>query len=274
MYPGYSPADHEYGKAAEEHGKAATEALNRGEKINYEGLEYEVGQAKGIKKRTLAAIREAKAAREAKGRGSGSGQGSGSDSASGPTHAKPAATNGASTTAEVEQPPTDGDNPYFVIDTKPTPVNLSGISSQPTKRIASPTPEPQEGKKHKKQKKKHEGELPQVQNNNEVEFQDISEEVDARLMEKEEKQKRKEEKKRKRESVGELTSNVGGLDSGDAPLEVEKPKKKKSKPTSDEAHADQIVPSKKRHGGVHEESDDGEGKKKKRKKSKGTLEKV
>lgn len=270
MYPGYSPADHEYGKAAEEHGKAATEALNRGEKINYEGLEYEVGQAKGIKKRTLAAIREAKAAREAK----GSGKGSGSDSASGPTHAKPAATNGASTTAEVEQPPTDGDNPYFVIDTKPTPVNLSGISSQPTKRIASPPPEPQEGKKHKKQKKKHEGELLQVQNTDEVDFQDISEEVDARLMEKEEKQKRKEEKKRKRESVGELTSTVGVLDSGDAPLEVEKPKKKKSKPTSDEAHADQIVPSEKRHGDVHEESDDGEGKKKKRKKSKGSLEKV
>lgn len=267
MYPGYSPADHEYGKAAEEYGKAAAEARARGEKVHFDDLEYEIGQAKGIKRRTLAGIREAKVAREGAGKGVGSGTGSGSDSAIGPTPPNPAATNGTAATAKVEQTAPEGDNPYFVIDTKPTPVNLSGTSHQTTKRSASPPPEPHEGKKHKKQKKKHEGELPKGEEADKVEFEDISGEVDARMKEKEEKRKRKEEKKRKRESAGEPASTVPVPESADAALEAEKPKKKKSKHPSDGELVDRTVSSKKRSVDAHEEPDDGEGKKKKRKKA-------
>lgn len=274
MYPGYSPADHEYGKAAEEYGKAAAEARERGEDVKFDDMEYEIGQAKGIKKRTLAGIREAKAAREAKGKGNGSGRASGSDSPVDPTPPKLAATNGAPASAKVEDEAPEGDNPYFVIDTKPTPVNLAGPSHQTTKHSASPPPEPLEGKKHKNQKKKHEGELPKGEEADKVEFEDISEEVDARMKEKEEKRKRKEEKKRKRESASEPASTAQVLESADAVLEVEKPKKKKTKHTSDEAGADRTVSSKKRSADVDGESDDGEGKKKKRKKGKKTSEEV
>ena len=79
MYPGYSPADHEYGKAAEEYGKAAAEARARGIELKHPEAEYEIGQAKGVKRKTLAGIREAQAA---KGKGSGSGSGSGTNSGS------------------------------------------------------------------------------------------------------------------------------------------------------------------------------------------------
>lgn len=274
MYPGYSPADHEYGKAAEEYGKAAAEARARGEKVDFDDVEYEIGQAKGIKRRTLAGIREAKAAREAKGKGSGSGTGSGSDSPIGPSPPKLAATNGAPASAKVENEASEGDNPYFVIDTKPTPVNFSGTSHQTTKRSVSPPPEPIEGKKHKKSKKKHEGELLKGEDGDKVEFEDISEEVDARMKEKEEKRKRKEEKKRKRESAGEPASTARVVEFADVVVEVEKPKKKKTKYTSDETLADRTVSSKKRSVDVDGESDDGEGKKKKRKKGKKLSEEI
>jgi len=264
MYPGYSPADHEYGKAAEEHGTAAAKARERGEEVKYDGLEYEIAQAKGDKRRTLAGIREAKAAREAKGKSSGSGLGSGSDASIGPTPSKLAATNGAATTAKVEGTAPEGDNPYFVIDTKPTPVNLPGVSHQTTKRSASPPPIPVEGKEHKKQKKKHEGEMPK---GDELEFEDISEEVGARMKAKEEKRKIKEEKKRKRESAGEpAVSTVKVVQSRDAPLEVENPKKKRSKQAGDKALVDRKVSPKKRSGDVDGASEDGEGKKKKKRK--------
>lgn len=72
MYPGYSPADHQYGKAAEEYGRAAAEAKAKGMEIKHTEVDYEIGQAKGVKRRTLAGIRAAKAARDG---GSGSGAG-------------------------------------------------------------------------------------------------------------------------------------------------------------------------------------------------------
>ena len=271
MYPGYSPADHVYGKAAEEYGKVAAEAKKQGIDISHPEVDYEIGQAKGIKRRTLAEMRKAMAE---KGQGSGSGSGSASEGPAKSTPKENATPNGKLSTENVQEatPAPEGQNPYFVIDTKPTPVNLPGISSQPIKRSASPPPSVG-STKHKKVKKHHDGELPKGRETEKVEFEDISGEVDARMKEREAKRKRKEEKKRKRESEDEPTAATETAGTGTAApaadAEVEKPKKK-AKKSNDEALADGSV-SKRRKGEENEESEDGEGKKrKKRKKDKGT----
>ena len=263
MYPGYSPADHEYGKAAEEYGRAAALARDRGIDINHPDIEYHIGQAKGVKRNTLAGIREAKVVRE---NARLSGSGSGSDSAASLPSKRPTAVNGtgdkksAQESTPVQEATPEDEAPAFFIDTNPTPVNIPGISNHPVKRGASP-PKPAESKKHKKAKKKHEGELPKGEASPAVEFEDISGEVDARMKEKEEKRKRKEEKKRKRLSEGEAAAVVEANDAAD---EAEKPRKKKSKKSDVEALVDKTA-SKKRTG----EADDEDGKKsKKRKKNK------
>ncbi len=265
MYPGYSPADHEYGKAAEEFGRAAAEARAKGVEIKHPEVEYEIGQAKGIKRRTLAGMRGALAA---KGQGSGSGSGSGSE---GPTTQVPkekATPQEKAKDEEAKAPTPEGDNPFFVIDTKPTPVNLPGMKTQPVKRSASP-PGSTEAKKHKKAKKHHEGELPTSADAAKVEFEDISGEVDARMKEREEKRKRKDEKKRKRESEGDQTeaaeAHATSSDTPAAVVEVEKPKTKKAKDSNGEELADRTV-SNKRSGEEIEEAVDGEGKKTKKRK--------
>lgn len=259
MYPGYSPADHEYGKAAEEFGRYASEARLKGEEVKHPEAEYEIGQAKGLKRRTLAAIREAKAKKEG---GSGSGSGSGNDGNARLPSKKPETTNGESMTTKPEEAPSNGDKPGFFIDTKPTPVNLPGISHAPGKREASPPPEPVEGKKHKKAKTKHDGEMPSATEG--VEFENIDEEREARLKEKEEKRKRKEEKKRKRESAGEPIPSATNPPAPES-ASVEKPKKKKSKHVEEEKLADRTA-SKKRSSADEGGMEDGEGKKKKKRK--------
>ena len=280
MYPGYSPADHEYGKAAEEFGRVAADARAKGVEIKHPEVEYEIGQAKGIKRRTLAAMRKVSAA---KGQASGSGSGSGSE---GPTTQVPNEKATSQEKAEDEKAKTstpEGDNPFFVIDTKPTPVNLPGIMNQPVKRSASPSGSP-ETKKQKKAKRHHEGELPTSEGAVKVEFEDISGEVDARMKEKEEKRKLKEEekrklreeRKRKRESEGEQTeaakAHATSSDTPAAAVEVETPKKKKVKKSKEEELADRTLENK-RAGEDIEEAADGEGKKmKKRKKANGTSE--
>ena len=280
MYPGYSPADHEYGKAAEEFGRVAADARAKGVEIKHPEVEYEIGQAKGIKRRTLAAMRRASAA---KGQASGSGSGSGSE---GPTTQVPNEKATSQEKAKDEKAKTftpEGDNPFFIIDTKPTPVNLPGITNQPVKRSASPSGSP-ETKKQKKAKQHHEGELPTSGGAVKVEFEDISGEVDARMKEKEEKRKLKEEekrklkeeRKRKRESEGEQTeaakAHATNSDTPAAAVEVETPKKKKAKKSNEEELADRTIENK-RAGEDIEEAADGEGKKmKKRKKANGTSE--
>ena len=246
MYPGYSPADHAYGSAAQEYGKWAAEARKEGQDVKHPQAEYELGQAKGLKRTTLAAIREAKLAREG---GSGSGTGSGSDAVS-DSHSKKKTEHTAGPSQQASPPP-EGDNPYFVVDTKPTPVNLPGMTQLPAKRGASPEEEPVESKKHKKAKRKHDGEIPKVEQG--VEFEDISGEVDARLKAKEEKLKRKKEKKRKRESGEEP------LVSGVLSTSTEKPKKKKHKDKEEEDLPDRTV-SKKRTKAEVGKLEDGEGK--------------
>ncbi|KAK4692587.1 hypothetical protein P7C71_g4647, partial [Lecanoromycetidae sp. Uapishka_2] len=270
MYPGYSPADHEYGKAAEEYGRAAAKAQAMGIDISHPEVEYHIGQAKGVKRKTLAGIREAKAAREA---ANGSGSGSGSDGAARQTGTILAAANGEANkekvrdAAPLQEATSREEQPAFFIDTKPTPVNLPGISNQPMKRSASP-PEPVEGKKHKRAKKKQDEELPKGANGESVEFEDISGEVDARMKEKEAKRKGKEEKKRKRLSEGDAALAV---DAPDNAGDVAKPKKKKSKKSDDGALVDRAG-SRKRAGEDNSEAEDEDGRKeKRRKKSKGTA---
>ena len=269
MYPGYSPADHVYGKAAEEAGKAAAEARAKGIEITHSDFEYNVGQAKGIKRKSLAEIRAARIARES-GSGSGTGSGSGSDQGAGTPSTKPAATNGVSGEVKTDQADSQEERPLFVIDTKPTPVDIPGVHSRTTKRSFSPAPEPTEGKKHKKAKNTHEGELPDAKDTNGVQFADISEEVDARMKEKEEKRKRKEEKKRKRESEGEAAEAAASApDAEDVSANTEKPKSKKSKHTKNEASANETA-SKKRPGENEGVSEDGEGKKRKKRRKQRT----
>ena len=268
MYPGYSPADHEYGKAAEEYGKLVAEARVLGVDIKHEDAEYEIGQAKGVKRKTLGAFRESHAAQ---GVTSDIGTGSGADVPIKKKANKSPTTNGQTSTEKAEEAKPEGDNPYFVIDTNPTPVNIPGMSFQSPKRSAV-FPEAVEAKKHKKAKKKHDGEMPKGEDTQQVKTEDISDQVDARMKEKEKKRRMKEEKKRKRESDGEPAAAVEEPESTAKPsailAEAERPKKKKNKVEESEKEPlpDQTV-SKKRaseaNGGV--ENEEGKSKKKRKK---------
>ena len=235
MYPGYSPADHVYGKAAEEYGKAVGLARANGEEIpqNPE-MEYQINQKKGGAK-TRRSLAEIKADRVAAGKPVGPMFGRAGESG--------AALDPAMEQNTANESSPEAKNPYFVIDTEPTPLPALGAAvlstngdERPIKKAKKTYDEdlpvaPVEEKKHKKAKKTHDGHLPAAPG----EVEDISERVDAKLQEKEEKRKRKEEKKRKRESekgeaaetdsaAASQTTTVGALN-GD----VEKPKKKKKK---------------------------------------------
>ncbi|KAI4088951.1 MAG: hypothetical protein LQ344_005702 [Seirophora lacunosa] len=223
MYPGYSPANHEYGKAAEEFGRYASEAKKKGLQVEAEGIDYKVGQSRGLGHMTLAQIRAANAKK--------GGAGSGSDAGS--TPAAPQASKAAEKKKKEDEAETQtaGEQMFFM-DSNPTPVNLSTAANSSAKRKA--TPDPVEVNTSKKQKKKQHaaGGSPAPDDAQEpiepvrIEFEDISGEVDARLAEKEERRKRKEQKKRKRESEG----------SGVVPAAAaaDKPEKKKVKATAQE----------------------------------------
>lgn len=240
MYPGYSPADHVYGTAAMEYGSAAAKARAQGIAWKPEvDIEYRVGQGRGIKRLKLVEMR-AKNSQD----GSGSGSGSGTDDSS----AKP---NGKIHPSRPEpkavDQPTESSQPSFYIDTNPTPVDLP-FSAKKEPECTTLEPEPIEGKKPKKVKKEHEGKLPDAPPKGQVETEDITAEVDARLRQKEEKRRKKEEKKRKQEAEIAVTEEAASGSADDkkrkrdsegssgfiapasADIEaVEKPKNKKSK---------------------------------------------
>ncbi|SLM38355.1 hypothetical protein LPUS_08518 [Lasallia pustulata] len=268
MDPGYSPADPEYGKAAQGYGFAVTGARKEGIdfKPGEDGPEYKIAQARGAMRTTLAGMRAAKAAADGANR---SGSGSGSEARFARGISGGSAFDGQTASVKSEDAAGNGEDPYFIVDANPTPVNLPGISHKPAKRPTedrSPA-EAVEKKKTKKAKTKHNGELPGSAATN-VEVEDISEEVDARLKEKEERRRRKGEKKRKRLSAGST-----GAVAEDATTEVvgEKPKKKKAKKAEGNVEAGEAA-TKKRHGSDGEAALDGEGHKKKRKKTKGKYE--
>ena len=217
MYPGYSPADHEYGQAAMEYGKAVAEARAQG--VDFKpgmDLAYEIGQSKGDRKKKLEGIRDAKAGmdkaeNEAMGAGDkveevdgGNGKRKGGPDDSGETvngtagSTKPA--EGVNGTANEPQ----DDTPVFSLDANPTPLKpfqtlSNGISKDsssqlPDQQQTSENPPKAKEKPSKKLKTSHPGPLPEA-----PQFEDISAEVDARLKEKEKKRKEREEKKSKKE---------------------------------------------------------------------------
>ena len=264
MYPGYSPADHEYGKAAEEYGKAVAEAKRRGVEIpKHPDIDYQIGQGKGIKRKNLAQIREMQQSQ--------SGSGSGTGEEDGSSRKQKVNERLGSSELKTEETPakdtdvqTEGDNPFFIIDTKPTPVNIPGHLSSPSKREADV--EVDEGKASKKSKTKHSGDFPAAPQQTE-QTEDISAEVDARMREKEERRKRKEERKRKRESeksdgavAAESAEPIAVASGGDG----EKPEKKryKLKHSANGSKMPDRTLEKKWAGG------DGEGGSKKKKKKK------
>lgn len=180
MYPGYSPADIEYGKAAGEFGQALGELKAQGVHVEMpaNGPEYKIGQAHGAKRKHLSKERT---------------QSTGSEGVTKQSPAEPEHANDGE----------NGENPYFVIDTNPTPVVVLGDSKK--RRLENGSESEMAEKKDKKKKKSKKEDQPVI------ETEDISAEVDARLKAKEEK------KKRKRESTG------------DGEKEVKKSKKEKSK---------------------------------------------
>jgi hypothetical protein len=264
MYPGYSPANHEYGKAAEKYGNKAAAAREQGIDIKPVYLDYEIGQGRGVKRATLAGVRAAIAARDS---GSGSGAGFGSD---GPVanSSKPRAVNGQAEDSNPERSAASSamddatlgkSKPLFVIDVNPTPVNLPGMNNESPKR-GVPRTDNGEGRRVKKAKMNHtdEKDKPPSLKEEKVEFEDISQEVEARLKAKEEKRKRKEKKRKKHADI--ISETVAP----DAVEEPERPKKKKVKKNHDAP--EETTEAKKRNG---LESDEGQGeRKKKRKKNK------
>ena len=154
-----------------------------------------------------------------------------------------------------------GDISHVTIDTQSSPADLPGVPYRPTK-TSSPSPEPVEVKPLKKRKKQHSGTLPESPGNKEIELEDISAEVDARMKEKAEKRK-----KRKRHS-DESSALVD--EKPDTATTTEKHQRKKTKMDGADAPGAGVV-SKKRQG------DDGEAENvawkasKKRKKTKGNA---
>ena len=67
MYPGYSPADHQYGKAAQEVGQEWAEAKRKGVEFQpaKDGPQYEIGQASKRRKKSIEETRAELAEREA-----------------------------------------------------------------------------------------------------------------------------------------------------------------------------------------------------------------
>lgn len=149
----------------------------------------------------------------------------------------------------------------FVLEANSSPSNLAGLTKSP-KRNSSPR-DNKEGKKTKKAKTHHfDGEKSSPLEKIEVEFEDISQEVDARLKEKEEKRKRKKDKKRKKSA--DIASDVAAPDESTIFEGPERSKKKKKLKQNDDAPAE-ATEVKKRAGA---ETDEGQGERRKKKRKK------
>lgn len=234
MYPGYSPADHIYGEAAQEYGERAAELKRKGIDLQLDpnGPQYVIGQSK--KPRLLSQEPDTRT-------GSVS-------SASAPSMRSQG--QGGEPMEGVEL--STGEPQYFVIDSKPSVVaDLGEMQKQKNKandkakrRVSFR--EEQEGEtasnnsfetRKPKKAKIITSETPAAVNPEPaVEEEDISAEVEARLKAKEEKRKRKEEKKRKRHSgdslemaQSETPTIPAGAPDGTSSMLIEKPKKKRLK---------------------------------------------
>lgn len=257
MYPGYSPADHKYGQAAQEYGQAVAMIKQKGEEVPKHGdLEYQVGQGKGIKRPGFLEPNPSRLRKNEQNGGDAATDVARSQSQNGLGDTERTAQNedkpnpDGSENGRQDQPGTkptldasgaiSNDNTYFVIDIKPTPINLTALSpaaakerstkkkkDESIKKVSPPNkkqktthdgdlptqPAVEAEKPAKKQKKKHDGELPAAPH----ELEDISQQVEARLREKGDKKKRDKEKKRKRDSNNSEAAQNEGLASETAP---------------------------------------------------------
>lgn len=238
MYPGYSPADHIYGEAAQEFGERAAELKRKGMdlKLDPTGPQYVIGQSK--KPRRLS-----------------------HESGQAPSTAASSPEAQVISRQDAEAEPMEGveqstsESQYFVIDSKPTPLaDLSDmqkhknkandkakrrVSFKEAQRVEANSLNSPDALKAKKVKGATAESPAAASTSVAVQDADISEEVETRLKAKEEKRKRREEKKRKRESGGSSphchaeTSAI----SADGPLGTtpdEKPSKKKHKKDQNE----------------------------------------
>ena len=246
MYPGYSPADHVYGEAAQEFGSTVAELRKKGKdwKPEENGPEYVIGQS------TLSEKQQREQYRKQKSQSVETDQGG--DSRDG-----------------VEATKSDSE-PLWFVDSNPTPVNVADTKSKKEKRRVS-FEGGEEGKPSQKKKKIEESQsvVPAVAED------DISTEVEARLKSKEEKRKKKKgDQKRKRDSVdSSLPADTTNTTTSE-PAPVEKPKKKKSKsqvvegenPQPEETiKAEKEGKHKKKRGDSTEMDDEGEKRKKRKK---------
>jgi hypothetical protein len=242
MYPGYSPADHIYGEAAQEFGERAAELKRQGMdlKLDPNGPEYVVGQNK--KPRRLS--QEVEPAQ--------------STSISLANAPDDNVQNGQAEPMEgVEQ--SVSDSQYFVIDSKPTPVaELGEIQKQKNKandkakrrvsfkeeqEVAVTKTDGSDAPRSKKVKVTTVEPSARPGSESVVQEEDISAEVEARLEAKEERRKRKEEKKRKRDSEDSLARDQANSapTSTHGPVETsstDKPKKKKHKSEANEINSE------------------------------------
>lgn len=279
MYPDdYSIKDHhKYDEAA---GNYAAEAKRRGEEIKPKGVDYELGQSKAPSSLNLEQMRATKAAPN--------GAGPGSDTL--PPDA-PSDANAASKRvrfSDVSNETSKPEGQVFFMDSQPTPIELSTSLNPSHKRKGSSqdphaASEPVEAQPTKRAKTNHadhaaklddvyedkepipndtaqtNGEAEQAPKDFQIEYEDISAEVDKRMKEKEEKRKTKtrprEEKKRKRDSEG---STAGAIESATT-TELEKPKKKKkkSKKPEDAETAGEVSPKNKDSMAAEEDLNEG-----------------
>ncbi|KAL8950973.1 MAG: hypothetical protein Q9222_003034 [Ikaeria aurantiellina] len=263
MYPGYSPANHKYGDAAQAYGNYTAKAKNSNE----------VGQSKGSARMKMAQ-----------------------------PQVQPAPNGEASETkaANGDEPPAEDNEPVFFMDSKPTPITLDSSLKRKTSLN-----EPNEANASKKMKKKHNGAAPPADNKTndtaintttneekredshshshpkdtaaaaeeasaptqpiQLEYEDISQEVNARLRAMEEKRKRKalerEERKRKRESGDSAVVIEGSTE------KLSRKKKKKEKDSKKAGGDGDGVPAADVVADVERKGADGDRKEKKKRKS-------
>ncbi|CAF9906494.1 MAG: hypothetical protein GOMPHAMPRED_004745 [Gomphillus americanus] len=222
MYPGYSPKDHEYGKAAQEFGKQWSEARKKGIEFDTgpDGAEYQFGQSKASKKRRL--------------NENGGVEGAANDVKS----------SGEEAGAKTAPAQTADDNPLFFFDSNPTPVKRSDKTTDTSQSGANSTSESEPASKKSKKLQNAEDSATATEHPKPViEYENIDREVDARLKLKADAAKNNKDKKRKRGSAA-STSILPEVDtSEETPPEKKaksrKKKKDKAKPAT-EGHGESV----------------------------------
>lgn len=242
MYPGYSPADHIYGEAAQEYGERAAELKRKGLdlKLDPNGPQYVVGQSKKPRRLT-------EEAEEGEPIQLGSMSSANANDVEG---------------QDEGGEPMDGVEQFFVIDSKPTPMaDLGDIQKHKNKandkvkrRVSFKDEQEVESTKSngsdepKRKKAKLDAANPSpaaVLSKSTPQEEDIAAEVEARLKAKEEKRRRKEEKKRKRDSGDSVDSALRDISTvvGDGDVKTSSAQKDKMEMIGQNEAVDAAEPS-------------------------------